>query len=213
MGNEQSSSTDLAKQNKTSLIKPFNDLKDTLVECLKMKQIQQKELSKKLQSTIKILVLTSIDTSQEQLAEDLHKKELEEELISLLEFRLSLALKEVGKPKKVDFFNNHLKSCMFISNFIYQYKICSSNENTIDEKYESSFNNLKNNIIDMYGEEFWKYFSYACIDKRANKIAVIYDKIVNKKQTKEELNRYIQSFFDKNGEIYLNSKTIDELYD
>lgn len=213
MGNQQPSNAEIAKQNKTSLIKPLKAVKEALVEPLKSKQYHQSQLSKMLQSTVKILVLTSIDTSQEQLAVDLHKTELEEELLNLLEFRLSLALKEVGRPKKVDFFNNHLKSCMFISNFIYQYKICSTDNNNNNERYETSFTEFKENIIEMYGEEFWKYFSYACIDKRANKIALIYDKIVNKKETKEELNNYIQSFFEKNGETYLNTLAIEELYD
>ncbi len=211
MGNQELSNSE--KNNKASLIKPLKEMKDSIIEPLKLKQNYQKELSKKLQSTVKILVLTSIDTSQEQLAEDLQKTELEEELISLLEFRLSLALKEIGRPSKIDFFNNHLKSCMFISNYIYHFKICSSVEKEIDEKYEVSFTKFKEIVIEMYSEEFWKYFSFACIDKKANKIAVIYDRIINKKRTKEELNKYIQSFFEKNGEIYLSNKTIDELYD
>lgn len=209
MGNQNKSSegnTNL-NSNRLSLIKTLKAFGDILPNCIKEKHEEYLAYSKSLQQSIRRSFQEKLRKMQLGLALKLIKIEIEEELLKLLELRLQLALKHISIPEKREYFNNHIKSIMFITNYLYFHKIINNNIS-----FKNTFQEFESKIKQIYDVNFWEYFSIACIDKKANKLAFPYETILSNKYPKDKAEQFITNFFQKNGETYLDTIAIDDLY-
>lgn len=196
-------------QSKISLTKTLKSMKEVVLLNIHKKQESHKEYCQELQASANVIYSKKNNIQQETLAACIIKNENEQELFNLLDLRLELCLKDIKINSRVEYFNNHLKSTLFLCNYIHHAKIFDNS----NDKYEDVFNQLRERIKEIYEEKFWEYFSYACIDKKANKLVHISEKLTNKKLDKNYLESYVKNFFNKNGEVYINTLEIEELYD